>query len=252
MKHRLTPSCMQASNGYYTFSNIRFGDAPIGPLRFRAPQAASPNRTLQTGHDGDPKCYQGKSRPFSSTAFTSNISPANPGWLAIAGKFIGPYLMGQTSAFYAQYPSQASIPTPDVPPADPSETEDCLFLDVKVPQSVIRHKNTTNKKIPVLIWLYGGGYTGGYKTQYSTDSLLARSRVDKGNGLILVQPNYRVGTWPCRRLLEGTIADISCSLAHLAFYPEVGIQVTPVYLINDLHSSGSKSTLANLAATQPK
>ncbi len=39
-----------------------------------------------------------------------------------------------------------SFPAPNVPPADPSETEDCLLLNVKVPETTIRSKNVANKK----------------------------------------------------------------------------------------------------------
>ena len=122
----------------------------------------------------------------------SDRAAANPGWLAIAGKFIGPYLTGQTAAFYAQYPSQSSFPAPSVPPASPFETEDCLFLDVKIPETTLKTENVTNTKAPVLVWLYGGGFTGGYKTQYPPDSLLEQSRIANSAGVIFVQLNYRV------------------------------------------------------------
>ena len=128
----------------------------------------------------------------SSTLTTSHISLVNSGWLVIAGKFIESYLMGQTAAFYAQYPFQASFSAPIVSSPNSSETEDCLFLNVKVLRLTMERKNLINKKTSVLVWLYGGGYTGGYKTQYSTDSLLTQSRADKSEGVILVQPNYRV------------------------------------------------------------
>lgn len=131
-------------------------------------------------------------KPSLNASISSDKVTANPGWLTIAGQFMGPYLTGQTAAFYAKYPSQASFPAPSVPPADPSETEDCLFLDVKVPETTIGSKNVANKKAPVLVWIYGGGYTAGYKTQYPADSLLAQSRTSNNAGVIFVQLNYRV------------------------------------------------------------
>ncbi|KAI4255291.1 MAG: hypothetical protein L6R42_006809, partial [Xanthoria sp. 1 TBL-2021] len=119
----------------------------------------------------------------------------NPGWLTIAGKFIAPYLKGQTEAFYGQYPSEASFPKPSVPPVDPTETEDCLFLDVKVSRNVISNKDIPNRKAPVLVWIHGGGFTGGYKTQYSSDSLLAQSRISRNVEVVFVQLNYRLGAF---------------------------------------------------------
>ncbi|KAL9596055.1 MAG: hypothetical protein Q9179_004754 [Wetmoreana sp. 5 TL-2023] len=115
--------------------------------------------------------------------------------LRIAGEFIRPYLSGQTAAFFTRYPSQKAFPTPSVPPADPSETEDCLFLDVKTPANAVRGKGFANKKAPVLVWIHGGGYTSGYKTQFQAEALLARSSSSKSTGVVFVQLNYRLGAF---------------------------------------------------------
>jgi len=48
------------------------------------------------------------------------------------------------------------------------------------------------QKAPVLVWIYGGGYTGGYKTQCPADSLIAQSHASNSAGVIFVQLNYRV------------------------------------------------------------
>ncbi|KAL9011347.1 MAG: hypothetical protein Q9173_003798 [Seirophora scorigena] len=159
----------------YTFSNVRYGQPPTGSLRFAAPIAATEDRRVQTGQV-EKRCYQ-----------------ANPGWLRIAGKFIGPYLTNNTPAFYRQYPSPASFPPGSVPPADPSETEDCLFLDVLVPDAIFNARKTT--KAPVLVWIYGGGFAAGYKTQHSPTALIKQSYDAGGpssSGVIFVALNYRV------------------------------------------------------------
>lgn len=44
---------------YYSFSNIRYGQPPIGPLRFAAPVAATEDRRVQSG-DVERRCYQGR------------------------------------------------------------------------------------------------------------------------------------------------------------------------------------------------
>ena len=131
-------------------------------------------------------------KPSWSLPCFVNIALANPGWTAISTIFVSRYLLGQTNSFYAQYPSQASFPSVSLPPADPAETEDCLFLDVKVPASSILNQKAKNYRAPVLVWIHGGGYTVGYKSQYSADSLLTRSRTSSDNGIIFVQINYRV------------------------------------------------------------
>ncbi|KAL8761586.1 MAG: hypothetical protein Q9184_002294 [Pyrenodesmia sp. 2 TL-2023] len=160
----------------YNFFNIRYGQPPIGPLRFAAPVAAAEDRRVQRG-DVERRCYQ-----------------ANPGWLQIAGKFIGPYLTNSTTAFYQQYPSPASFPRAEVPPAGPTETEDCLFLDVLVPEPIFNRRNA-GKRAPVLVWIYGGGFAGGYKTQYPPTTLLKQSYSGSADGVVFVALNYRLGAF---------------------------------------------------------
>jgi carboxylesterase type B len=47
---------------------------------------------------------------------------------------------------------------------------------------------------PVLVWIYGGGYTEGDKTSSgSPASLIARSQLDGSEGVIFVTMNYRLG-----------------------------------------------------------
>lgn len=102
--------------------------------------------------------------------------------------------MNNTTEFYQTYPSPASFPVPSIPAANPSETEDCLFLDVKVPDFVFREPSGSSEKLPVLVWVYGGGYTGGYKTQYPPAGLLSQSHTGNGRGLVYVALNYRVSS----------------------------------------------------------
>lgn len=61
------------------------------------------------------------------------------------------YTTGQLDTFYKREPSPASFPTPGVPPAGPSETEDYLFLDVMIPAYVFRKQAFGNRRTPVLV-----------------------------------------------------------------------------------------------------
>ena len=73
---------------------------------------------------------------------------------------------------------------------DPRESEDCLFLDVVVPKGIFN----SNKQHPVLVWIYGGGYTAGSKAgSGSPAGLLERSQMDNSSGVIYVAMNYRLG-----------------------------------------------------------
>lgn len=69
------------------------------------------------------------------------------------------YTTGQLDTFYKRYPSPASFPTPGVPPAGPSETEDCLFLDVMVPACLpevsLREQESACVSLVSRRWLHG-------------------------------------------------------------------------------------------------
>ncbi|KAF2804763.1 alpha/beta-hydrolase [Mytilinidion resinicola] len=146
--YSVNQATFNATGDYYTFSNIRFAEPPMGDLRFEAP--VPPRTTNRTVNDG-------------SAGF---ICPqAYPAWILAAE--------GLSAA----------------PPPSPSENEDCLFLDVAVPQAIF---NGTQKGAAVLAWVYGGGYTLGTKAG-SPAGLIARSEQATGQGIIYVAMNYRLG-----------------------------------------------------------
>ena len=85
-----------------------------------------------------------------------------------------------------------------LPPQDPRTTEDCLFLDIVVPKSNFQKAtNTSNNTCgaPVLVWIYGGGYTAGEKSAYNAAGLINASQVNDTDGIIFVSLNYRLGAF---------------------------------------------------------
>lgn len=79
---------------------------------------------------------------------------------------------------------------------DPRTSEDCLFLDVAVPKKIFdraQNKSYVPRKAlaPVLVWIYGGGYVMGEKSEYDPAGLIQRSMV-VGDGIVYVAMNYRV------------------------------------------------------------
>jgi len=60
-------------------------------------------------------------------------------------------------------------------------SEDCLTMNIYKPENVLT-------PLPVMVWFYGGGYTGGGNIQYPGHFLAARD-------VIVVVPNYRVGVF---------------------------------------------------------
>ena len=68
-----------------------------------------------------------------------------------------------------------------------SGEEDCLFLNVYVPSNVMMN-NSNSEKIPVMVWIHGGAWTGGSNTyQFQGPKYF----MDKG--VVMVTVNYRLG-----------------------------------------------------------
>ncbi|MFI6292147.1 carboxylesterase/lipase family protein [Nonomuraea sp. NPDC050790] len=61
--------------------------------------------------------------------------------------------------------------------------EDCLFVNVTVPAK------RTGKRLPVMVWLHGGGYTTGNGHAYDARRLAAKG------GVMVVTVNYRLGAF---------------------------------------------------------
>jgi para-nitrobenzyl esterase len=65
---------------------------------------------------------------------------------------------------------------------DPGINEDCLYLNVWVPA------NSKGKKLPVMVWIYGGGFAAGATSEPRQDGTnLAKQ------GVVVVSMNYRLG-----------------------------------------------------------
>ncbi|CAE6401047.1 unnamed protein product [Rhizoctonia solani] len=125
------------TSGLDVFLGIRYAQAPVGDLRWRAPKAPlHVNKTLQATSQ-PAKCFQ----------------------LNLLG---------------------GSGSTPGVP--DP--TEDCLFLNVFAPPL-----STRKKKLPVLVWIHGGGYFAGYAASYDPTAMIQASN----NSFVAVIIQYRLG-----------------------------------------------------------
>ena len=115
-----------------SFKNIPYAAPPIGPLRWRAPQAAP-------GWDG--------------TRQAVNFGPICP------------------------QNRRPSIFMPNLP-----QSEDCLTLNVWTP------KADAKAKLPVMVWIYGGGFLEGGSAVPLYDGVdLAK------HGVVLVSLNYRLG-----------------------------------------------------------
>ena len=77
------------------------------------------------------------------------------------------------------------------------ESEDCLFLDVLVPEASFRAGKRA--KIPVILYIHGGGYAEGSKTAYgpgiSSGISLLEAAAQDGEAVIYAAMNYRLGAF---------------------------------------------------------
>lgn len=187
------------TGGYYNFSNIQFGTPPTEQDRFRAVKLPTgSNSTVTNGGAENIVCPQ-----------------SAPSWNAHAELQLVLFeeaVASKNETFYNDVLSGVIVNTTKPKSSGsggttPGTTEDCLFLDLMLPHSAWEaRRNNTAKKAPVIIWLYGGGYTSGDKRDdgQPADSgfasgLVTRSiatAVDNNSTLeptIVVAPNYRLG-----------------------------------------------------------
>ncbi|KII95056.1 hypothetical protein PLICRDRAFT_99010 [Plicaturopsis crispa FD-325 SS-3] len=66
-------------------------------------------------------------------------------------------------------------------------SEDCLTINILRPADTL-----PNASLPVMAWIYGGGFTSGASSQFNGSAIVAQS-VSRGTPVIYVNFNYRLG-----------------------------------------------------------
>ncbi|SZF04152.1 unnamed protein product [Blumeria hordei] len=175
LQYALHQATINETGKYYQFSNIRYAAPPTGDLRFAAPAPPAVNRTLNDGHH-NPICPQ-----------------ALPFWIQLTAEFLSGANSSKLQTVEEQVASLENSLTVEsitsYKPVDPRTSEDCLFLDVIVPQSVYDEKKT----VPVLVWIYGGGYVSGDKNSAGNPATLLATAKENSDGVVYVAMNYRLG-----------------------------------------------------------
>lgn len=94
----------------------------------------------------------------------------------------------------------ANITVAELPTPDPRTSEDCLFLDVIVPESIFNAKHDPlTEKAAVLVLIHGGGFTTGDKAGSNLvgagdpAGLFTQSQANNQTGVIYIAMNYRLG-----------------------------------------------------------
>ncbi|KAI0467853.1 sterol esterase [Xylaria cf. heliscus] len=142
-----------SANGVENFAGIPFADPPVGNLRLRPPQRRTkPLGTFDASGAG-PACPQ----MFFSTEGSLLTS--------VLGNLINTPLFQTVTG----------------------QTEDCLTMRVQRPAGT-----KIDAKLPVLFWIFGGGFELGSPQMYDATGLVSNG-VNQGKPFIFVAVNYRVG-----------------------------------------------------------
>jgi len=145
-----------SSSGVDKFLGIPFALSPTGSRRFALPVANDP--------------YNGT---YSATSFgfaCPQQAVTIPNLNGAVGDIVN-YAVNQV--FSAIYP----------------QSEDCLTINVIKPSTA-----TPTSKLPVLAWIFGGGFELGSPNMYDGTSLVSRS-VSLGSPVIYLSMNYRVSAF---------------------------------------------------------
>ncbi|GJE92631.1 carotenoid ester lipase precursor [Phanerochaete sordida] len=139
------------------FLGIPFAKPPVGDLRFRLPVANAPYSGTHNATQFGYSCAQQGSAPVVLPPVFDNLTSV------IAG------LEGNL----------------DMSPV----SEDCLTVNVWTPANL-----TKGTKLPVAVWIYGGGFEGGSSSTSDASALVNRS-IELGEPIVYVSLNYRLNAF---------------------------------------------------------
>ncbi|KAI0313950.1 alpha/beta-hydrolase [Amylostereum chailletii] len=139
-------------NGVTSFLGIRFASPPTGDLRWKAPRAPAFVSGIQNATSQPPQC------------------PQPPSLIGSPGtKISNPFQLVR------ERPLRATAHVSD---------EDCLFLNIHTPSNF-----DINTRLPVVLWIHGGGYDSGNDSSYPVQDFVQESDY----GVVAVHAQYRLG-----------------------------------------------------------
>jgi para-nitrobenzyl esterase len=151
----------------------------LGIAAWGTPALAAP--TLMTAPDGT---FQGKIDITGTMLEFLGVRYAQPVTASLRWKApqpVTPSLVTQDATQLGNHCPQAFTPY-----GNATQTEDCLFLNVFVPNRRGDHSFDDDDAHPVMVWVHGGGLVVGESNEYDAVKLVQR-------GVIVVTINYRLG-----------------------------------------------------------
>ncbi|KAF2452224.1 alpha/beta-hydrolase [Karstenula rhodostoma CBS 690.94] len=158
--------------GIETFNGIPFAQPPTGSLRLKPPQPL----TSSVGK------VDGSQIPKACPQFFFSLDERNFPTDILGTILNTPLFQAVTNA-----------------------GEDCLTINVQRPAGT-----TSSSKLPVLFWIFGGGFELGSTQMYDGSSLVASS-ISEGKPIVFVAVNYRVGGFgflPGKEILKDGSANL--------------------------------------------
>ena len=137
------------------FPGIPFAKPPVGPLRLKPPQPITTPLGIYSATKNGKACPQ-----FTFSTVLNDAIPTSA---------LG--LLLNTPLFQTVL----------------NAGEDCLYINVHRPAGT-----TANSKLPVIFWIFGGGFEIGWNSMYDGSGWVKES-VAQGKPVIFVTVNYRVG-----------------------------------------------------------
>ncbi|OCB90794.1 esterase 1 [Sanghuangporus baumii] len=108
--------------------------------------------------------------PIGELRFEAPVLKLDPGVPVLNATDYGPYCIQSGGEFDSTVMS-----------------EDCLTININRPAGV-----NESSALPVMVWVYGGGFQGGYSSMYDSEFLVDHS-IQRNTSIIYANFNYRVG-----------------------------------------------------------
>ncbi|EIM86909.1 carotenoid ester lipase precursor [Stereum hirsutum FP-91666 SS1] len=163
------------------FLGIPYALPPTSDLRLRLPVANLPYNGTYNASTFGPSCPQ--QSPIFDPSVISTIAP----------------VVASLGDLFAS--------------ATNSQSEDCLTVDVIVPNNV-----SADARLPVIVWIYGGGFEDGEMTSYPGE-VVVQGSVELNSPVVYVAMNYRLsafGFLPGKEVKEAGVGNLGMQDQRLA------------------------------------